>query len=273
MRNKKKSSFNNYKTKYIIALAILPLILIYILVEKPRFSFINKVSNSFIPIIDTASNIVSWPFRAIGNGIENFRELGNIRSKNDELTMLLLETNKKQNKYDIAIEENKLLKKQLDIIENMESRAIYANISYDNTAFHKSSFFINKGSKQGIKENMIVLSFDEKLLGIVSNVGTGYAKVRGLNDVKSKIPVRFAGSEIYGFLTGNGTDKPEIEFISDTEFQPTSGLKITTKSINGIIPNGIFVGITDSGNSVNVLPPRKVSDVIILEFNFGDGYK
>ncbi len=234
---------------------------------------INTVSNAALPVIEWAGDVVSWPVRAVGDIITGIRELSTIKSKNDELTLELLETRKKQNEYDIAIAENQILRQQLDIIKSFDQGAIYAKISYDNTAFHSSYFFINKGENQGIEKNMIVLSFEKQLLGVVLDVGANYAKVQGLNDVKSKIPVQFTGSEIYGFLVGNGTNQPEMEFISDTEFQPTSNLNITTKSIHGIMPDGIFVGTTINSKSVKVLKPNDVSNVMVLKFNDGDKYK
>ncbi len=273
MRKKKKNSGIISKTKPIIALVAVPMLLIYVFVAKPNFSFIDTVGGIITPAIDVLGNIVTWPVRAVGQVAENIRERNLIDDENVILKEQLLIYQTKQNEYDVAISENKLLKKQLGVAEQLPFKYIHANISVDNTSFHSSSFFINRGEKDGVNVNMIVLSMDERLVGIVSNVMPNYSIVRGLNDLESKIPVRFTGTEVFGFLTGMGTSNPGIEFLSDQEFQIMVGSNISTKSIHGSLPNGINIGSIKKDNLVDVITPDEISDVLVIKFNDEDLYK
>jgi len=111
------------------------------------------------------------------------------------------------------------------------------------------------------------------LVGIVSDVGENFAKVRSLTDTKSNIPVRIAGSEVYGFLQGNGSETPTMGFFSDPEFQATRGLKLITSGIRGVLPDGINVGEMTNHEDTKVISPKKISSVMVLKFNSKDKYK
>ena len=74
-------------------------------------------------------------------------------------------------------------------------------------------------------------------------------------------------------MQGNGSSAPTIGFFSDPEFQPSSGVKLVTSNISGVLPNGIPVGDMINETDVKVLPIKKISRVIVLQFDTQDEYK
>ncbi len=272
--NQKKISSRVYQiVKSALAAAILPVFLIYIMIDKPDYRIMNAASHVVLPVANWVGDVVSWPIRAIGNAVGGIRELSNLHDENEELRAKLDENLQARHEYDVAISENQRLRRELDIARAMPQKVIVAGVSYDNSAFHHNTFFINKGVNAGIEAGMAVVSFDRVLVGIVSDVGANFARVRALADSKSNIPVRIAGSEVYGFLAGNGSDGASIGFLSDPEFQATPGLKLITSSIRGVLPDGIYVGEMTNDKDVNILPMSRVSDVMVLQFNNKDRYK
>lgn len=259
--------------KAICAAAVLPVVLIYIMIDKPDYKLMNGLSHVVLPIANWVGDVVSWPIRAVGNTARGVRELSSIRADNEELRAKLDEALRRQNECEIAIAENQKLTRELDIARAMPQKTIVAGITYDNSAFHHNTFFVNKGIKSGVEKGMAVVSFDGILIGIINDVGVNFAKARALTDTKSNIPVRIAGSEVYGFLQGNGSSAPTIGFFSDPEFQATPGLKLVTSNIRGVLPDGIVVGEMIDNTDVDVLRPTRVSNVMILQFDGRDKYK
>lgn len=259
--------------KSALAAAVLPVFLIYILIGKPDYAIMNGLSHVVLPVANWVGDVVSAPVRAIGNVATSVRELSNIRSENEELRAKLIEATRQKHECDIAVTENQKLSKELDIVRETPQKSIVARVTYDNQAFHHNTFFINKGVKSGIEVGMAVVSFDGMLVGITSDVGVNYAKVRALSDTRSNVPVRIAGSEVYGFLQGNGGTAPTMGFFSDPQFQPMLGLKLVTSNIRGVLPDGIIVGEMGNGMDVNVLSPTRVSNVMVLQFDGRDKYK
>lgn len=273
MNQKKISSKVFSYAKSALAAAVLPVFLIYIMIDKPDYKIMNGLSHVVLPVANWVGDVISWPIRAVGSGINGIRELSTLRSENEELRAKLDDALRNKHECDISISENRRLSSELDIVRATPQRVTVALISYNNEAFHHNTFFINKGANTGIEPGQAVVSFDGVLIGITSDVGINYAKVRSLTDSKSNIPVRIAGTQVYGFLQGNGSGRPSMGFFSDPEFQPTAGLKLVTSNIRGVLPDGITVGDMRDDADVNVLKPNRVSSVMVLQFDDKDKYK
>lgn len=259
--------------KSAIAAAVLPVLFIYIMIAKPDYKLMNGLAHVVLPVANWVGDVITWPIRVIGDTAENIRELSNLRIENEELRVRLDEALRNKNTCDIAILENQKLSRELDVVQSRPQESVLADIVHDNSAFHHSTFFINKGIKQGIEKGMVVISTDGILVGIITDVAPSFSRVRALTDSNSSIPVRVAGSEVYGFMQGNGSSSPTMGFFSDPEFQPSSGVKLVTSNISGVLPNGIMVGDMTNETDVNVLKPNEISRVVVLKFDTQDEYK
>jgi len=259
--------------KAALSAAVLPIFFIYILMDKPDYTIMNSVAHVILPVAHWTGSVVSWPIRAIGKTITNIKELSSIRSENEELRDKLDEALANKYSCEVAIKENKKLEKELNIVKNSAYKTIVADVTSIDSPFYHNIFSINKGTLEGIKKGMVVVSFDNRLLGIIIDSSDHFSRVRSLVDSDSNIAVRISGSDIYGFLQGNGKNHASIGFFNDPQFQAQSGLKIITSNISGVLPNGIFVGNMIDDTNVNVLKPGSVSRVLVLKFNDQDSYK
>lgn len=253
------------------AAAVLPIVFIYIMVAKPDYTILNGMAHIVLPVANAVGNFVTWPIRAIGNAADNIREMSNLRDENEELKVRLEQALSNKHACDIAMAENKKLNNELNMVSAQPRKTIVADILFDNDALHHSTFIINRGTDNGIKRGMVVVSMTNQLVGIVIDVGGNFARVRALDDSDTNIAVRIAGSEVYGFLSGNGTSGARIGFFSDPQFQATPGLILTTSNISGVLPNGIIVGEMINEKDVKILNIKQISRVMVLEFdNLGE---
>lgn len=258
--------------KSAVAVAVLPVLFIYIMIAKPDYALMNGLGHVVLPIAGWVGDVITWPVRAIGSAIDNIRELSNLRTENEELRVRLDDALRNQHACMIAMDENQKLARELDIVNNQPTDAVLADVKHDNTAFHHSTFFITKGSEHGLANGMAVVSLDGMLVGVITDVAPRFARVRSLIDSGTNIAVRIAGSEVYGFLRGNGSDTPTMGFFSDPEFQPSAGVKLITSNISGILPNGIIVGDMINETDVRVIQPKTLSRVVVLKFDDTDKY-
>ena len=267
----------SYKLSKIIKSAVAAVALlvftIYIMVAKPDYNFTNSLGHFFTPIVDFAGDVVTWPIRAIGQSANWIREMSNLRSENKTLRKKLDEALSNQYTCDIAIAENKKLENEINIKHASPYDSVIADIQFDNSLSHHNTFFINKGSKSGIARGMAVVSFDNRLVGMVLDCGSAFCRVRALTDTDSSIAVRVVGTDISGFLHGNGNKDASIGLFSDAQFMGRKGLKIITSNISGILPPGIYVGETVDESRVDVLQPTNISRVMVLKYNNQDSYK
>lgn len=247
--------------------AVLPVLFVYIMVAKPDYKIMNALSYVVLPVAEFVGDIVTWPFRAVGSLIENISETSNLRAENEELRAKLDKALIDKQTCDIAIAENKKLAHELNIKLSQPYDLVLADVIHDNSAIGHRTFIINRGEKDNIKKGMVVVSTDMNLVGIIEDSANNFSRVRALTDADTNIAVRVAGSEVYGFLTGNGSERPTLGFLSDPEFQLTNGIKLVTSNISGILPADIMVGTLTSKKDVQIVPVSRLSRVMVLKYN------
>ena len=253
--------------------AVLPVLFIYIMIAKPDYALLNGLAHIVLPVANTVGDIITWPIRVIGNSIDEIQELSNLRTENEELRVRLDAALADKYACDIAVAENKKLNHELNMVSAQPHKTIVADVMYNNSALHNATFIINRGTDNGVERGNVVVSMDNKLAGIVVDAGGNFARVRALTDSDSNIAVRVAGTSVYGFLKGNGTNTPSIGFFSDPQFQPSNGLRLITSNISGVLPNGIFVGKITKDTDVKTITPRELTRVIVLQFDNVGEYK
>ena len=271
MSSKKVSSRLHTVIKAVGFGCLVPAIVIYIIVAKPDFQFANGFAHTVFPIFNAIGDAVTWPFRAGGRIVKRIHRVSVLEEENAELRAKLALALAKQTDCDVAILENKKLIRELGVARNTEYETIIADVMYDNSAIHHETFMINRGATDGVEPGMTVISFENKLVGVVIDSGMRISRVRSLIDSGTNIAIRIAGSEVYGFLRGDGSRNPIVGFFSDHKFQGAKGVKIVTSNISGVLPPGIYVGEMKNESEVDVALPQNVSRVIVLKFTGENG--
>lgn len=267
MKQNKASSKLYPLVRAVATAAVLPVLFIYIMIAKPDYRIMNALAHVVVPVAHWVGDVITWPIRAVGGAVESISEITNLRSENEELRVRLEQALANQALCEVAIKENNKLSRELDVKNAQPRDVVIADIIHDNSAIGHNTFIINRGIKDGIEPGMVVTNTDMIMAGIVIDVGTNFSRVRALTDADTNIAVRVIGSEIYGFMTGNGSSKPTMGFFSDPKFQPTKGLKLITSNISGVLPAGLIVGEMIDETDVRVVSPKQLSRVMVLKFD------
>lgn len=247
--------------------AVLPVLFIYVMIAKPDYKIMNALGHVVVPVAQTIGDVVTWPFRVVGRAVGNIAEMSSLRAENEELRVRLDAALANKTACEVAIKENQKLNRELDLINSQPRGAIIADVIQDNSAMGHNTYLVNRGVRDGIESGMVVATTDMRVAGIVIDVATNFSRVRALTDADTNIAVRVVGSEVYGFMTGNGSSRPTIGFFSDPEFQPSAGIKLITSNISGILPAGLMVGELVDETDVDVVRPQQLSRVVILQFD------
>jgi rod shape-determining protein MreC len=102
---------------------------------------------------------------------------------------------------------------------------------------------INKGSRDGLKESMPVVS-SNMLLGRLSGVDSDYSKVLLLTDPSSVVNVLVEESRANGILRGEVGFNLKIESVSQ-DAPLLKGQRILTSGLGGTLPKGLIIGEVD----------------------------
>jgi rod shape-determining protein MreC len=274
MSPKKLSSRLHTLIKATLVGGLVLFMVIYLILAGPEYRLLNSVAHGFVPVAEAVGDLITWPVRKIGKITKRVHNIAKLEEENEELRAKLALANMKRTECDIAISENDKLSHELGIARQTGFSTIVADVVHDKTALHHETFLVNRGTDEGVMPGMAIVSFENRLVGIVIDSGKHFARARALTDSDTNIAIRIAGSEVYGFMHGNGLMDPTIGFFSDHQFQGTQGTNIMTSNISGVLPSGIYVGKIKNDSAVDVLSPSEISRVMILKFNSqGDKYR
>jgi len=111
----------------------------------------------------------------------------------------------------------------------------------------KRALAIDRGSKDGLDEGMVVLSKSGSLVGTVSRVYEDFAWLRLITDPNSAVNVVVLaegdeeGSEARGVAAGDLGGRLSLEMVP-AEAQITDGDLVTTSGLGGNYPRALFLG-------------------------------
>lgn len=256
----KKNKRRTLPSRYIlIGLTVLFLCCIYI---SYKFDFnaapVNTVSGYlFVPIQKGINNIGSW----IYNRTEGFKDLQTVLDENSKL----------QERIDELTAQNSTLQLEhyeyLRLLELVELDKKYpdyekeaARIIGKDPGNWFNTFTIDKGTNDGIKVDMNVIA-GSGLVGIVSDVGPNWARVRAIIDDSSNVSAMNLATTDLCIIAGDLKTMSKSRSIvfkdmSDSNGDSKVGDQMVTSNISSKFLPGLLVGyisyIQKDGNNLTV---------------------
>lgn len=245
----RKKNTNKYPLRYIILIVIL-----FFLLLMAIFSYtlktdrkLNVVESLIRDTITGVSKFFYIPINYVVNLFDDFNELNNVKKENDLLRNELT-------KIDSINTQNIELKRQLKMLQeelNIEYSLtdyeyLNATITSRNIGFWYNTITIDKGSYNGVREDMIVINSKGLIGRVVSTTNfTSSVKLITTNDTNNKLSVLVTNSDysLYGLLYNYNIEDGvlEVEGISNTEIVNINDL-VYTSGMGGIFPSGILIG-------------------------------
>lgn len=230
----------------------------------------------FVPMQSGINNAGS----SISNKANDFKKLSEVLEENKEL----------QNKIDeLTAELNTIKLEQYELDNYRELFELDAKYpSFDKVAASViamdsnnwfSNFTIDKGSKDGIAKGMNVMA-GSGLVGIVTDVGPNYAKIRSIINDTSRVSAMVATTEDNFTVLGNLKSMNEDKVITfneliDEDDQVKIGDPVVTSYVSDQYHQGILIGyitsmeknannLTKSGTITPVVDFMHIENVFVI---------
>jgi rod shape-determining protein MreC len=223
------------KPIFILALFMGLFWLLTIQVRNGRFPVLERPVLAVSGILE---RIITWPFKtlvSIGNGyvflVDTRQE--NVRLK-EEIERMKIEKS-------IANElllENERLREALEFRKTQPFSTVAVQVIGRDLSPASSTVTINKGSANGIRKDMAVITSDG-VVGKIQTALSGTAKVILLTDPGSTVAVRVQRNREEGLLEGRliSCALKYVSFYSDIQ----EGDLLVTSGLDGIYPKGLPV--------------------------------
>ena len=202
------------------------------LIEQTR----AQIFATFIPVI----TIVDIPREATSGFSDWIRNIAIVYSDNE----FLREENAELKRQLAAATEleidNLRLKNLLNIKDGTVSTITASRIVADSNSPFFKSMLINSGTSEGVSKGHAVVN-EEGVIGRTINVARNSSRVLLLNDINSRIPVKFSESGVNVILAGNNSALLNINFMPADE-RVSVGDKVLTSGMGGVFPPDLPVG-------------------------------
>ncbi|MBQ3558320.1 MAG: rod shape-determining protein MreC [Agathobacter sp.] len=201
----------------------------------------------FVPMQQGINSTGSWIF----NTANDFKTLSQVLEENEKLKEQNAELT---NQLTIAKIEQYELENLRELFNLSEKYPTYekvaANVIAKDSGNWFSSFTINRGEKDGITAGMNVIA-DGGLVGIVTDVGPNYAKVRSIiddsNNVSAMVPSTGDNFNVSGNLkTMNEAMVITFSELRDSENMVKVGDPVITSYVSDLYHQGILIGYISS---------------------------
>jgi len=230
---------------------------------------------TIIPMQKGISYVGMW----MNDVSSNFETLSEMRKENEEL----------QAKVDeLTIDNTRLRQEQYELERLRELYKLDENYSdYEKIGAHViansgsnwfTDFTIDKGSNDGIKVNCNVLA-GSGLVGIVTEVGPDYAKVRSIIDDSSNISSMILSTSdtciVRGDISLASDGRIRFEKLSNNENVIEVGEQVVTSHVSSRFLQGLFIGyiseinvdsnnLTRSGYITPAVDFSKIQEVLVI---------
>lgn len=230
----------------------------------------------FVPMQDGINNAGKW----LSSKVNDFKTLSEVLKENeqlqaqvDDLTTEL--TTLKLERYE--------LNNYRELFELDEKYPSYEKVAASVIAMDTSNWFdtftINRGTNSGIEVGMNVIA-GSGLVGIVTDVGPNYAKVRSIIDDSSKVSAMVTSTQDNFIVSGNLQTMNTggvITFsgLKDTDDLVSVGDQVVTSYVSDQYQQGILIGyiasieedsnnLTKSGTITPVVDFEHIQEVLVI---------
>ncbi len=243
----------NMEKKYVVIILIVSILFFlgmmsFFIEQQKNFTMIDKFLKDSI---HTVAYVIEVPIHKVEEWISDIKEHRKMHEEYNDLVETASKTEFMTAKYNESLRVIEELESMLDLNSTLvESSYLNATVIGRNLGYFYDKLTIDKGSANGIKENMAVIT-NGGLIGTVINVSYGTSDIKLLtnSDVNQKISVKIKGEDeySYGLLSGYDSNKKTftIEGIAGNK-EISIGAEVTTTGLGDIFPSGILIGYVKS---------------------------
>lgn len=274
-RNKKNRLASKYVLMILTAVCVVALFtsLVFNLSGGPLNTVAGYV---FIPMQKGINSAGAW----ISGKANDFKTLSEVLKENEKLKAQVSDLTLKLNNTKLEQYELDNYRELLQLDDKYASYdKVAANvIAMDGTNWF-STFTLDKGTKEGIQKGMNVIA-GSGLVGVVTDVGPNYSKVRSIIDdssnVSSMVLTTKDNFNVSGSLKSMNKDK-ELPFtqLRDEDDKVKPGDPVVTSAVSDIYQEGILIGyiasvendpnnLTKSGTITPVVDFEHLREVLVI---------
>ncbi|MCM1158941.1 MAG: rod shape-determining protein MreC [Bacteroidales bacterium] len=252
---------------YLLLACLCFILLFFSVILENRFSPFKALTSMIITPMQSGINEVGT---SLYNRVTNNKEKQALIAENKELSEKLDAYSAQIKVFEQESYELKRLQELLGLKEQYaDYRTVGARVIATDSTNWFYTFVINKGTKDGVKVGCNILA-EGGLAGIVTEVGSDYAKVRAIIDDNSNVSANISGTETLCTVTGDLSTIKEgyidVGYINKSD-TVEEGAELVTSHVSDKFLPGLLIGyITEVSMDANNLT-KSAKCIPVVDFN------
>ena len=241
----------------LVGCAVSSLALITLDARDPSGGPLDALGSGIRGVLAPAQRALAAVARPIGDAFSGLTQGGTLRSRIETLERENAELRSLVEQFGDISRENDELRKHLGLPARLGLETLGASVIAVGPSNFERIVVIDKGSADGLAENMPVLG-NGGLAGRILRVTEDTADVLLLTDRSSTVASRLSTNGELGASTGRGGASIELELF-DPRAKVAEGDKVVTSTYSGgLFPPGIPIGTVIAAPEAGAAPTRKV---------------
>lgn len=255
----KKHKKFNLKFRFQELLLIILIVFSSVLLSFSSGGFVINFKNVGFTVLSTVEEGIAKVTFFVKDAVGAVKKLVVLNKEYDLLVEKLKDYEYMQHINSIVRKENTRLKEQLGLVSRIQQKTVTANIISRGADNIHTTIIIDKGSRDGIKKNMSVLSVQGGNIGVVGKiiaVGFSTSQIMPVYNINCSISARMQNTRDIGLVSGNGL-----------EDAPLSMKHIKKKVIGELHYGDVIVTSGENGNYPKDIPIGTISKISVLDYD------
>ena len=205
--------------------------------QEKGISFLDSFASL---ILNPFQNLFSQSIRSVSDGINHYLDLVNISKENDRLKSEVARLIKEKNEFIEQISRQKRVASLMAYQKDRKKKFLVASVIGRDATQWSKVVFINKGTRDGVKNHFTVVT-NLGVIGQIIHSGFTTSKVLLTIDSRSAVDAVFQQSRISGVVVGTGQKQCQVKFVPNTA-KVQVGDRVLSSGLGGVFPKGLVIG-------------------------------
>ena len=240
--------FFSTKVRVVLILAVILAVVLALITNLTGMSLGDLAVKGILQPLRTGASKLTVQAEQLYSYIFRYEALA---AENDALKEQIANMEAEARQFDFVSRENDRLRALLELTETNESyELVDAYIISWSSNDWSNTFTINRGTNSGIEEQMVAITANGEVVGLVDEVGTNYAVIKTVLDSSLEISSTISSSGYNGMVKGGYTtglaDLLLIDYLPTSAVIRNNDQVVTSGST--VYPRNLIVGyVIDAG--------------------------
>jgi rod shape-determining protein MreC len=234
-------AFVGRHTAFFVLLAVMLAQLLLLSVQITRGHKVRLIQVWAIAVFDPFARAIHWTATSTSQTWRRVTELRQAEQENQTLRQQLNAARTENQQLAEQASEAGSLRSLLELKKGLTFETLAAEVIARSPGESAHALFIDKGSNDGLKVGMPVLTPDG-VVGKIIAVFPRSSQVLLITDPSSGVGCMLEKSRVQGVLKGASRELPQLNYILN-EYPVTVGERILTSGLDQIYPKGLPVGV------------------------------